>query len=374
MIRIAICYGKFGTSQSGGGRESLLTLLDEVGSELDIQAEVYQTPPVDDPPRVSFDYDINTAQLNEFPKFTWANQVLRRWQWKRYLEDQLGGEYDLLVTQNDLAPASVAVAQQYDIPSIFLTSSLALTGYEKYAPDISHLSNLRRTDIGGRIQYPFLWKNFHDYKWAARSATYTRASSNFASRTIESLFGAESIVIYPPIDPDQYRVQYDGDGFITMVNPRAEYKGGDIFLNLAERRPDERFLLVGPISSSTLKANADEIDNVTHWEWCDDMREAYSQSKLVVTPSRVEETFGRVPAEAMVSGIPCVVSNRGGLPEVVGDTGEVVSEIESIHSWERAIETASENHDPAAQKRRVEEFSSETQGRKLREIIKSIAV
>lgn len=67
----------------------------------------------------------------------------------------------------------------------------------------------------------------------------------------------------------------------------------------------------------------------------------------------------------MVSGIPCVVSDRGGLPEVVGDTGEVVSDLDNVDVWVSAVERALENHDPERQKDRVERFSAERQGRSL---------
>jgi glycosyltransferase involved in cell wall biosynthesis len=111
------------------------------------------------------------------------------------------------------------------------------------------------------------------------------------------------------------------------------------------------------------------MGNVTHWEWCEEMREAYAASKLVVVPSRWEEPFGRVPAEAMVSGIPCVVSDRGGLPEVVGDTGETVSDIESVEAWLAAIDRALNIHDPQAQKQRAERFSAAEQIPKLLALI-----
>src|SRR5690242_11158331 len=44
-------------------------------------------------------------------------------------------------------------------------------------------------------------------------------------------------------------------------------------------------------------------------------------------PSRVEEAFGLVAAEAAMRGIPVVVSERGALPEIVvdGETGFVVA-------------------------------------------------
>jgi glycosyltransferase involved in cell wall biosynthesis len=247
--------------------------------------------------------------------------------------------------------------------------SIALTGYEKYDPHRSHLSNFLRTDLGGRIQYPFLWKNFHEYKQAAHKATYTIANSEFTARKIRELFGVGSKVIYPPIKLDEYRIEYNHDGYITMVNPRTEYKGPDIFLNIADRMPEEEFLLVGPIGPSKIRERATQTPNVTHWEWCEDMRDAYGEAKVIIIPSRVKESFGRVPAEAMVSGIPCVVSNRGGLPEVVGKTGVVIDKMESVDAWVEGIYRAFEGHNPNEQKKRAEKFSAENQVEKFAKLI-----
>ena len=371
-MKIAVSYSKFGSSRSGGARESLLTLLQGVAKNRDITVDVYQTPPVDDPPDTNFKYTIYEHQIHNIPKLSWVNQVFTRRQWKKYLLKQLSPNYDLLITQNALAPISVQIAAEFEIPSLFFVRSMALTGYEKYDPFRSHLSNFANTDIGGRIQYPFLWKNFQEYKRAAQLASYTIANSEFTASLLDELFDVAGPVINPPINLEQYRVEYNSNGFITMVNPRAAYKGADIFLDIADKMPDEEFLLVGPISSSEIKSRAQQAQNVRHWEWCDDMREAYSTSKLVVVPSRVEESFGRVPAEAMVSGIPTVVSNRGNLPNVVGQTGEIVDEINSIEEWIGKINRAIKNHDPRKQMRRAENFSAEGQIQILQEILKEV--
>ncbi len=47
-------------------------------------------------------------------------------------------------------------------------------------------------------------------------------------------------------------------------------------------------------------------------------REYFALTRMLLVPSVWEEPFGRVAAEAMVNGIPAIVSNRGALPEVVG--------------------------------------------------------
>ncbi len=73
------------------------------------------------------------------------------------------------------------------------------------------------------------------------------------------------------------------------------------------------------------------------------MAEIYSQTKILLAPSIWPEPFGRVCVEAMVNSIPCIVSNRGGLPEVIGDAGITISNIFNIKSWIKAINILNEN-------------------------------
>jgi glycosyltransferase involved in cell wall biosynthesis len=58
----------------------------------------------------------------------------------------------------------------------------------------------------------------------------------------------------------------------------------------------------------------------------DELQRLYRQADVVVVPSVVQEAFGRVALEALMNGTPAVVSNRGGLSEIVEDevTGLVV--------------------------------------------------
>lgn len=54
------------------------------------------------------------------------------------------------------------------------------------------------------------------------------------------------------------------------------------------------------------------------------LRALYSEAEALILPS-FSEGFGLPALEAMACGTPCIVSDRGALPEVVGDAGKIVS-------------------------------------------------
>jgi glycosyltransferase involved in cell wall biosynthesis len=373
MLDLAVVSNHFSSSTGGGARASLMTLLAGLAERMDISVDVYDLGSGTNT-EASFEHTLDALSAHRIPLFRWVDQVVTRWQLSRSLRSQLAAGYDLVITQGLVAPAAVAVAQDTGVPSIFLVRSLAMTGYEKYRPDRGLVANLRQTDLGGRMQYPFVRRNFREYAAACQQAAVTIANSEFTGGRLADLFDVEAPVIYPPIDPDAYRVPYAPDGSITMVNPRAEYKGLDIFLDIADALPDERFLVVGSINPARLRDRVHKTANVAHWRWRDDMREVYASSRLVVVPSRYEEPFGRVAAEAMVSGIPCVVSDRGGLPEVVGDTGIAVSPDASIDRWVQAVQTVTDDHDPRRQQTRARRYAASIQVDRLVSIIHKLSL
>lgn len=73
-----------------------------------------------------------------------------------------------------------------------------------------------------------------------------------------------------------------------------------------------------------------------------DMADVCKTTRLFVCASMVDETFGRVPAEAMASGIPVVLSKRGNLPYLGGE-GAIYVNPEMPESANRSIAMLYEN-------------------------------
>lgn len=109
--------------------------------------------------------------------------------------------------------------------------------------------------------------------------------------------------------------------YVTFVNPQpnkglAWWRG--IARELNAIRPDIPLLVVRG------RARSDDpllrFSNVTEIPYTPSPNEFYSKSKLLLMPSLWMESFGRVAAEAMALGIPVLASDRGALPETMGDT------------------------------------------------------
>ena len=167
------------------------------------------------------------------------------------------------------------------------------------------------------------------------------AVSDFAARRIETLFGIRPLVVPPLIEPERYRVAAPGDA-VLLVNPSLR-KGVELFFRMAAARPDIPFLAVESWTvhdawRTVLMNRARALGNVELWPPVEDMREAYARARLVLMPSVHEETFGRVVAEAQLSGIPALVSDRGALPETLGGGGIAVPLDAGLDAWLQALD------------------------------------
>jgi glycosyltransferase involved in cell wall biosynthesis len=192
---------------------------------------------------------------------------------------------------------------------------------------VLHVTNIEASDLSA---HPL-----------ARPDVALIANSDFTARRIETLLGIRPPVVPPLIEPERYRVQKPGDS-VLLVNPSLR-KGAELFFRLAAARPDIPFLAVeswtlGDAWRTVLMNRARALGNVALWPAIDDMREAYAQARLVLMPSTHEETFGRVVAEAQVSGIPALVSDRGALAETLGRGGVAAPLDAGLDPWLHALD------------------------------------
>ncbi len=96
---------------------------------------------------------------------------------------------------------------------------------------------------------------------------------------------------------------------------------------LNDRRPDIPLLVVEGRGASDalarLPIDLSGLSNLNRMANTPDPRDFYRVSRAVLVPSLWRESLGRVPMEAMANGIPVLASDRGALPETLGNAGFV---------------------------------------------------
>lgn len=97
-------------------------------------------------------------------------------------------------------------------------------------------------------------------------------------------------------------------------------KGLDVILKLAEALPDIKIVLVGNLPAVELPSN---ILSLPPTGSVDELAEYYSMADVFLNFS-IQETFGKVAAEALSCGTPAVVNNATANPEIPGSCGEIV--------------------------------------------------
>lgn len=135
------------------------------------------------------------------------------------------------------------------------------------------------------------------------------------------------------IDPANFVAETHERKRLLFVNPSWQ-KGASVVVQLAlaleQKRPDIQLEVVearadwSAVLRETTKRLGEEratLPNVIVTPNTSDMRGPYSRARLLLAPSLWWESSGRVLAEAMLNGIPALITNRGGMPEMIGDAG-----------------------------------------------------
>lgn len=217
----------------------------------------------------------------------------------------------------------------------------------------------------------------------ARRADAVVVISEYTAALVHSRFGVPRarIAVCTPGAPAWEPVPERPAGgpllFVGTIEPR---KNVDLLLRaygrlLAMMPAAPPLLLAGAISPSSAHlldaiARAPLAGRVRHLGYVEEpeRRRLYREAAVLVVPS-LDEGFGMTALEAMTVGLPVIATNRGALPEVVGEAGVLVDagdDLGMATALHRLLtSTAHARHLAAAGIARAKRFSWRTSGRVL---------
>lgn len=180
----------------------------------------------------------------------------------------------------------------------------------------------------------------HNFAYSSRvlfdNVDLTIVPSHFAKRWYEKKLDISTVALPPLINSENIVVddslakEDSNKKYVLYVNPSFN-KGVCFFTKLARSiadvRPDIPFLVIESCSTTKelLSTGVDlrGIKNLNIMSATTRPKIFYRHTKITIVPSLFEESFARVAAESIINGIPTIGSDRGALPETIGDVGSL---------------------------------------------------
>lgn len=216
-------------------------------------------------------------------------------------------------------------------------------------------------------------------RYIIENADCILAVSEFSRREILAVAQPRRLeTVYNSVDTSFFSPGGQNEDIVLTVclvsTANIRVKGLDTFIDAARQLPRARFVLIGRALDGALEIlKRDAPDNV-------EFVGAVGQSELIGWYRRAKvycqlsyrESFGVALAEAMSCGCVPVVTDRGALQEVAGDTGFVVPYADTQATVDAISRALLADAGPEARKRVCELFSCEQREQKLRRIIATL--
>jgi glycosyltransferase involved in cell wall biosynthesis len=204
--------------------------------------------------------------------------------------------------------------------------------------------------------------HIHNFAYTDRRAFADASSvwfpSEYTRRFYRSRVGIDGLVVPDLLRRQRVVPENPAPQYVTFVNPQPA-KGVTVFARIAHelhrRRPDIPLLVVegrgGSDWLARLPIDLSGLSNLNRMANTPEPKDFWRVTRAVLMPSLWKESLGRVAVEGMANGLPVLASDRGALPETLGDAGFVFTiperytagsaEIPSAHEvspWVRTIE------------------------------------
>jgi hypothetical protein len=259
---------------------------------------------------------IKQILLTDALKYTWPLFLISQYINKMQLYEN---HFDFIVAPKGGIIAAYLLSMKYHIPLVIVSRDFHELPYfgPKYGK--SYLRDL--------IKYILLRKI---WKKAYESAYCVITSSNYLGKKITSSYKIKhQTTLYPLVKDPMKTRSLSLSSPIGMISG-SKYKGEKVVIELAIRMPNRKFVIFNSVSNSPVPINVERKGYVSK-------EEMFNSISLLIVPSDVRESFGRVVIESHFFGVPCLAHDIGGLREALSISLLRVG-YGNINEWNEKIE------------------------------------
>ena len=288
----------------------------------------------------------------------------------------------IAIEQFDLSEFDIVISNSYAVAKGVLTGPDQLhicmcCSPIRYAWDMQHQYLRESKKEKGLQSWLARWILHEIRKWDSRTANGVDefiAISNYISRRIWKVYRRESVVIYPPVDVDQFSIHEKKEDFYLTASRMVPYKRVNLIVEAFSRMPDKRLIVIGDGPDfKKIQGLATPNVKLLGYQSFDVLKEHLQRAKAFIFAA--EEDFGIVPIEAQACGTPVIAYGKGGALETVmdGKTGILFWE-QSIESLKEAVENFEDldhDWDPKTIQENSERFNKERFQKELQQFVEN---
>jgi len=205
-----------------------------------------------------------------------------------------------------------------------------------------------------------------------KSVDYFIADSKFVAKRIEKIYKRDSVVIYPPVETEEFTLCEEKEEFYLTASRLVPYKKTKLIVEAFNEMPDKKLLVIGAGEEyEAIKKIAKENIEVLGYQEDRILIDKMQKAKAFLYAA--VEDFGIVPIEAMACGTPVIALNDGGTAETVIDgvnglhfshqnTKEIIDTVnrfETLNFDSKNISTLSQRYATKRFKQEIEKYISD---------------
>lgn len=262
---------------------------------------------------------------------------------------------DLIVTQLLGSDTVVDVAYNNDIPCVYFAHSFFEDICTHYLLRSCPENNLATCSFGGHCPNGQAHRrHLEKYTKCATIICNSQYTKDMFNRFFPSITNKIKIAC-PNFNYDLFfKTKEEMKNKVLAVNS-SPMKGRNIVINLAAANPDIHFVYLDAKRNDFINIPVPKNLELKEKVSREEMAAQYNEVDAVIYPTLMDETFGGVVVESILSGTPVVCPNKGNLSNLIKDgvNGKILYNDYSTESWTSALRKAMEIEIPEEEIRQL---------------------